>query len=1378
MIFSFQREVIGYGFVAALATCVAAGVSNVNVEVVHVNPSDLQDPTDEPVVEKMLKEFEEANKRTPDYLLEACPPACTDFDSKREWFVYSDAARLALCEETMLLEFAVAHDLESKNDKTAIRACKANYGAAKKVDQSLETASICTTPNHLQINVPIKISAKGSAGRVTTGVLAAAKQIDSYVSSQPIFCNNNIFSFGYSGGSVVGLYSGKEVHQQGVTAQLLGKFQEYVQKGGVPESVVVQLCNVGGRGADYAIGIAASLSGDLSFVQNAAKAWNDGKCVSGIEEVATLAQLRFNVPDINAAFNSTSNSTEPAKRLTEVNVFRPRLAARANCRTTKVESGDGCFAVAARCGISQTDLTKYNTRANFCTTLVAGETVCCSTGTLPETTPPPNSDGTCQTRRIEYKDECPTLAAKCGITPAEFTKFNPDKLLCSSLAPGGIVCCGRGTLPDIKQKPNPDGSCHVYNTNMHDSCSMIAASNGINVAKLEEFNKNTWGWNGCKVSLWVGVNVCVSAGNPPMPAPVSNAVCGPTVPGTQKPPSGTNITSLNPCLLKVCCNIWGQCGTTADFCVISKSETGAPGTSAPKTNGCIANCGMGIISSGPPAKKIKVAYFESWNWGRACLNMHVDSIDTSVYTHIHFAFANITADFQVDVSGAQGEFDRFKKMTGVKKIMSFGGWAFSTEPGTSSILREATKAGNRAKFTTNLSIFAAANGLDGIDLDWEYPGVPSSPGVPGGDPAEGMDYYNTLAQLKTKIGSGKTVSFAAPASYWYLKAFPIELMGAAIDYIIYMTYDLHGQWDYGNKWTSPGCPTGNCLRSHVNLTETINALSMITKAGVASNKIVVGVTSYGRSFKMAQAGCTGPECLFTGSATVSDAAKGDCTDTGGYISNAEIKDIISQGGVQQYTVEHSNVVVYGGGTEWVAYMNDTIKAGREMLYDAYNFAGTTDWAVDLQDYTADEGEGEEQEEDPTYGTDWEYQIRIHDKSSCTSKYRSLDQLEKDADKIPADCFDKYLVDVEVAILKDSLNSYDSLINGGYDDKFSVYERAMHQQIPQQVYKYMGDAQKTGFFECTETKHMQCCNDCSSAYSCPNGCTPGSGCKSGKVTVKADCPTMLAHSGFAYLEAVPNITYKCTDTEGFYKDIADKYGIDRSWITWGRRHVLIHSGCQYEGDKFNDCVERNDGFWYNYPNPAGKIEIPNPKSIIGRNYTQMRGLTIRMENESKDADISLSMVSRSDIVDSGSLPALMIQFAITNMNKIVETANEIIEQERKAFIANFLMAFLMFIPMAGATAGALGSAFLRTMLNVAGELASIGIGIYEVVDDPDNALLTIFGMLLGGVSLKPFREVAQARRNMKSGELDKLGPIKTDLGRINTLKGKGLSCKKS
>lgn len=74
-----------------------------------------------------------------------------------------------------------------------------------------------------------------------------------------------------------------------------------------------------------------------------------------------------------------------------------------------------------------------------------------------------------------------------------------------------------------------------------------------------------------------------------------------------------------------------------------------------------------------------------------------------------------------------------------------------------------------------------------------------------------------------------------------------------------------------------GCVGGNCLRSHVNFTQTISALSMITKAGMPSNKVIVGVTSYGRSFGMAQAGCTGPMCTFLGTNRISYATPGRCT---------------------------------------------------------------------------------------------------------------------------------------------------------------------------------------------------------------------------------------------------------------------------------------------------------------------------------------------------------------------------------------------------------------------------------------------------------------------------------------------------------------------
>lgn len=68
--------------------------------------------------------------------------------------------------------------------------------------------------------------------------------------------------------------------------------------------------------------------------------------------------------------------------------------------------------------------------------------------------------------------------------------------------------------------------------------------------------------------------------------------------------------------------------------------------------------------------------------------------------------------------------------------------------------------------------------------------------------------------MKSKLSSSQTLSIAAPASYWYLQNFPIERISRVIDYIVYMTYDLHGQWDYGNVNAFDSCSSGKCIRSH------------------------------------------------------------------------------------------------------------------------------------------------------------------------------------------------------------------------------------------------------------------------------------------------------------------------------------------------------------------------------------------------------------------------------------------------------------------------------------------------------------------------------------------------------------------------------------
>lgn len=122
--------------------------------------------------------------------------------------------------------------------------------------------------------------------------------------------------------------------------------------------------------------------------------------------------------------------------------------------------------------------------------------------------------------------------------------------------------------------------------------------------------------------------------------------------------------------------------------------------------------------------------------------------------------------------------------------------------------------------------------------------------MPIGQKTDGSDYLSFLTQLKTNLGTDKSVSIAAPASFWYLKAFPIDKIAAVIDYIVYMTYDLHGQWDYGNVNAFDQCDSGKCIRSQgmggqwtslskscafclvadiwtlVNLTETHNSLSI------------------------------------------------------------------------------------------------------------------------------------------------------------------------------------------------------------------------------------------------------------------------------------------------------------------------------------------------------------------------------------------------------------------------------------------------------------------------------------------------------------------------------------------------------------------------
>ena len=209
-----------------------------------------------------------------------------------------------------------------------------------------------------------------------------------------------------------------------------------------------------------------------------------------------------------------------------------------------------------------------------------------------------------------------------------------------------------------------------------------------------------------------------------------------------------------------------------------------------------------VNNKNPPASFAKVGYFESWNpYSRPCLTMDVNDIAKldGGYTHIHFAFANLTEDFTPSIGGVQDQWDKFVRLQGVKRIVAFGGWAFSNDPGTNHIIRRGVMPANRATFVENIVNFVKSSGIDGVDFDWEYPGATDITGSDPGLPADGENYLEMMKMVKRRLPD-KSVSFAAPASFWYLRNFLIKEMAAVADYIVYMTYDLHGQWDVSNEF--------------------------------------------------------------------------------------------------------------------------------------------------------------------------------------------------------------------------------------------------------------------------------------------------------------------------------------------------------------------------------------------------------------------------------------------------------------------------------------------------------------------------------------------------------------------------------------------------
>jgi hypothetical protein len=631
--------------------------------------------------------------------LNPCPERCSiSGPSTSNWSTYPDFRPIRKCKETVFYDFSLYGNVDDEAESHRINACSSFGPDFSNLAETTTIKNITTRTVDANFQIGWWDEAPGLAA---SGIRSLIKQLRQYVENGHGATDRPFILFGQSNQATIGLYIGQGLLNQDLSASALGFLEDNFDNLNVSTpSLAMQLCGPN-FDSTHIFGIMATSNATFNSVQSAIRGWANATCLSFSGSTNFMGQAVFTTPLL--VTNSTANSTLKLGEVAQAHHHRRHqqyhgIHPRAECKSVQVDSGDSCAKLATKCGTSATDFTKYNSASNFCATLKPKQHVCCSSGTLPDFSPSPGADGTCYTYQVKTNDNCDDLAAAFSLTRD----------------------------------------------------------------KIEGFNKDTWGWNGCKL-LYIGTNMRLSKGNAPFPAPIANAVCGPQKPDSKAPNDGSKITDLNPCPLNACCNVWGQCGITKDFCV--DTNTGAPGTAKTGTYGCISNCGTDILK-GTGSGAIKIAYFEGYGMNRECLLQDASQIDTTQYTHIHFAFGTLTADYEVLTGDALSTYQStaFKRIQGAKRILSFGGWDFSTFPATYAIFRDGVTSANRLKMATNIADFIKKHDLDGVDIDWEYPGAPDLPGIPAASKDDGPNYLAFLVILKNLL-RGKSVSIAAPSSY-------------------------------------------------------------------------------------------------------------------------------------------------------------------------------------------------------------------------------------------------------------------------------------------------------------------------------------------------------------------------------------------------------------------------------------------------------------------------------------------------------------------------------------------------------------------------------------------------------------------------------------
>lgn len=285
----------------------------------------------------------------------------------------------------------------------------------------------------------------------------------------------------------------------------------------------------------------------------------------------------------------------------------------------------------------------------------------------------------------------------------------------------------------------------------------------------------------------------------------------------------------------------------------------------------------GKLFNQSPCKEV-IGYYPNWQWYDRNKLVKPSTIDYSQYSILNYAFLKPLPDGSLTITDAWADknlllgtinwsvaptgYDtqvdlgnpayhnpntsliHFAHLNSVEVMISIGGWTLSND--FPSIAASSTKRTNFAHYCNKV---IRLYGIDGIDIDWEYPGYAPHSGT-SNDKANYTlllkELRDSLDALEVELSTTLKLTAAFGAAPARMADIEWDSILPLMDYINLMSYDFFGAFSPKTNHNSP-------LYAPIHGDSTFNLHSavhrLINTYKVPASKINLGIAFYGRSAK-------------------------------------------------------------------------------------------------------------------------------------------------------------------------------------------------------------------------------------------------------------------------------------------------------------------------------------------------------------------------------------------------------------------------------------------------------------------------------------------------------------------------------------------------